>query len=158
MPEETVADAVAPFETCLRRGREWPGAEVNLGIAYSRVGDNDAAKTAFESAVEHDPRCVEALKGLAALAISAEQYDSALDYHARLIDMGERSPELFYNTGLLLANVGQLDDAVRLYNEALAERPDFVEALVNLGHVLNMQGNVQEANRCWDRAAEIKRT
>jgi tetratricopeptide (TPR) repeat protein len=49
---------------------------------------------------------------------------------------GERSPELFYNTGLILQKGGQLDDAIRLYREALSERPDFPEALLNLGHAL----------------------
>lgn len=67
-----------------------------------------------------------------------------------MIDRGERSPELFYNTGLLLQNSGQLDDAIRLYREALAEKPDFPEALLNLGHALKAQGHAEEA-RLWSR-------
>ena len=69
-----------------------------------------------------NPNSVDALRGLAALAVERENFDQALDYQARLIDKGERSPELFYNTGLLLQKAGQLNDAEKLYREALQER------------------------------------
>jgi tetratricopeptide (TPR) repeat protein len=63
---------------------------------------------------------------------------------------------LFYNTGLLLQKSGQLDDAERLYKEALQERPSFPEALLNLGHVLKSQGKQDEARDCWKQALEQK--
>ncbi len=96
------------------------------------------------------------MRGLAALAVEREKYDQALDYQGRLIEKGERSPELFYNTGLLLQKSGQLDDAARLYREALEERPEFAEALLNLGHVLKSQGRSDEARDCWKQALDKK--
>ncbi len=63
---------------------------------------------------------------------------------------------MFYNTGLLLQKSGQVEDAVRLYQEALAERPNFAEALLNLGHALKAQGNLEEARTCWRQALEQK--
>jgi tetratricopeptide (TPR) repeat protein len=71
---------------------------------------------------------------------------------AKLIEHGERSPELVYNTGLLLHRTGQVDDAIRLYKEALAEKPEFAEALLNLGHALNDKGQTEEARMFWKRA------
>ena len=73
-----------------------------------------------------------------------------------MIERGERNPELFYNTGLLLQKSGQLDDAVKLYREALAEKPEFPEALLNLGHALRSQGNQDEAKNCWKKALAQK--
>jgi len=75
---------------------------------------------------------------------------------AKLIEAGERTPELFYNTGLLLQKAGQVDDAILLYQEALAERPNFAEALLNLGHAMKTQGNVDEARNYWRQALEQK--
>jgi hypothetical protein len=37
---------------------------------------------------------------VAALAIQASDFDSALEYHIRLIAVGEKSPEILYNAGL----------------------------------------------------------
>jgi len=73
-----------------------------------------------------------------------------------LIDIGERSPEVFYNTGLLLQKSGQLEDAIRLYQEALSEKPQFAEALLNLGHALKAQGRNEEAKSYWRQAINVK--
>jgi tetratricopeptide (TPR) repeat protein len=109
------------------------------------MGDPENAAKAFEAVLASNADSVDALRGLAALSVERDNFDQALDYQARLIEKGERSPELFYNTGLLLQKSGQLDDAVRLYKEALQERPEFPEALLNLGHVLKSQGRQDEA-------------
>ena len=83
---------------------------------------------------------IDAMRGLAAMAVEREDLPKALDLQAKLIESGERTPELFYNTGLLLQKSGQLDDAIKLYQEALTERPNFAEALLNLGHALKAKG------------------
>jgi tetratricopeptide (TPR) repeat protein len=129
---------------------------MNLAISCWNIGDHDGAVKAFEAVLALTPDSLDALRGLAALAVEREKYDQALDYQGRLIEKGERSPELFYNTGLLLQKSGQLDDAARLYKEALEDRPAFPEALLNLGHVLKSQGRQEEARDCWKQAVEQK--
>ena len=79
-----------------------------------------------------------------------------LDLQARLIELGEHAPELFYNTGLLLQKTGQTEDAIRLYKEAINEKPGFAEALLNLGHALKAKGQQEEANDCWKQALKAK--
>jgi tetratricopeptide (TPR) repeat protein len=106
--------------------------------------------------LESDPKSIDALRGLAALAVEREDLDKALDLQAKLIESGERTPELFYNTGLLLQKSGQIEDAIRLYQEALTERPNFAEALLNLGHALKSKGDVEQARNYWRQALEQK--
>ena len=77
-------------------------AQLNLGICCWNMGDHDGASKAFETVLAANPESLDALRGLAALAVERNNFDQALDYQARLIEKGERSPELFYNTGLLL--------------------------------------------------------
>ena len=120
------------------------------------MGDHEGASKAFEAVLGANPESLDALRGLAALAVEHGNFDQALDYQARLIEKGERSPELFYNTGLLLQKSGQLTDAERLYREALQERDQFPEALLNLGHVLKGLGQQDQARDCWKRALEQK--
>ncbi len=144
--------AVECFEKCLARRKPWPEAEINLGLAFWRSGDHDAAGTAFEAALQSDPESIEAMRGLAAISVERNDLTRALELQAGLIDRGERSPELFYNTGLLLQKTGNLDDAIRLYKEAVADKPDFPEALLNLGHALKEKGNPDEARIYWSQA------
>ena len=75
---------------------------------------------------------------------------------AKLIEAGERTPELFYNTGLLLQKSGQIEDAIRLYQEALTERPNFPEAMLNLGHAFKSKGANDEARNYWQQALAQK--
>jgi tetratricopeptide (TPR) repeat protein len=129
---------------------------LNLGLSQWKMGDQEGATKAFQAVLATDPASLDALRGLAAMAIEREELDQALDLQAKLIESGERTPELFYNTGLLLQKAGQVDDAIKLYHEALNERPNFPEALLNLGHALKTKGEVDEARSYWRQALEHK--
>ena len=129
--------------------------EPRPGATGSWAMHEEAAK-AFQAVLETDPASLDAMRGLAAMAVEREDLPKALDLQAKLIESGERTPELFYNTGLLLQKSGQLDDAIKLYQEALTERPNFAEALLNLGHALKAKGSVDEARDYWRQALEQK--
>ena len=100
--------SIEAFQSCVRKRGDWPEAHVNLGIAHWRLGDRDQAVKAFEQVLTLDENSLDALRGLAALAVEREEYDRALDLQAQLINLGEKTPELFYNTGLLLQKTGQI--------------------------------------------------
>ena len=85
-----------------------------------------------------------------------KNFDQALDYQARLIEKGERSPGAVLqhrSAASEIWSVGRRRAAVR---EALNERAQFPEALLNLGHVLKSLGKQDEARDCWKRALEQK--
>jgi tetratricopeptide (TPR) repeat protein len=106
--------------------------------------------------LDADPKSMDALRGLAALSIQANDFDTALEFHVRLIDLGERSPEVLYNAGLMYEKDGQLDKAARLYRDALAQQPDMPEALLNLGRIMESNGKTEEARNCWSKALEAE--
>jgi tetratricopeptide (TPR) repeat protein len=51
---------------------------------------------------------------------------------------------------------GQLDKAMRLYRDALAQQPDMPEALLNLGRILESNGKSDEARSCWSKALDAE--
>ena len=102
------------------------------------------------------PDSSDAVRGLAALALEQENFNEAYDLHRRLIELGERSPELFYNAGLICQKRGQTQDAVEFYQQALQQDPQFAEALLNLGHALMTMGQEEEARSYWRRAIREK--
>jgi tetratricopeptide (TPR) repeat protein len=93
---------------------------------------------------------------LAVAALERGDHQKALAYHQALLEAGEKSPEIYYNAGLLSQQLNQPDDAVGFYRSALEMRSDFPEALSNLCHVLQSLGKSDEALNCWVAALEKK--
>jgi tetratricopeptide (TPR) repeat protein len=135
---------------------DWPEAHLNAGIAYARNGNAPAARKSFQEVLTLRPDSSDAVRGLAALALEQEEFAEAYDLHRRLIELGEHSPELFYNAGLICQKQGQTQDAVGFYQQALNEDPQFAEALLNLGHALMSMGQEEEARSYWRRAIREK--
>ena len=102
------------------------------------------------------PDSSDAVRGLAALALDQQDFDEALNLHQRLIELGEHSPELFYNAGLICQRRGNAQDAVGFYQQALGEDPQFAEALLNLGHAYMDLGKEDEARSHWRKAIREK--
>jgi len=59
---------------------------------------------------------------------------------------------LSYNLGLLLQSAGQNQAAAECYQSAADHKPNFSEALVNLGHTLHAAGKEDDAKRAWSKA------
>ncbi len=60
------------------------------------------------------------------------------------------------NLGVTLAAQGKLEEAVRLYRQALELQPNAVEAHQNLGNELAAQGKLDEAVRHFERALQLQ--
>ncbi|MGN6826231.1 O-linked N-acetylglucosamine transferase, SPINDLY family protein [Paucibacter sp. M5-1] len=59
-----------------------------------------------------------------------------------------------YNCGTLLGNLQRHAEAEQVYRQALALKPDFAQARLNLGHQLEHLGRVAEALAAWQAVAE----
>jgi tetratricopeptide (TPR) repeat protein len=82
--------------------------------------------------------------------------EQALADHRRLIDLGNAEPEVYYNAGLLAESLLGPEAATAYYSEAVSHRPDFVHALVNLGHALEASGRATEAKKAWADAMSVE--
>ena len=60
------------------------------------------------------------------------------------------------NRGLELYREGKSEDAIAMFRQALASKPEFVEALDNLGLALDASGKNDEAIAVFERALKLK--
>lgn len=58
--------------------------------------------------------------------------------------------------GAALAQQGRVDEAARLFEQAVAREPGFAEAHYNLGIAHRRRGRMDDAVRCWRRASQLK--
>ena len=148
--------SVEPFRNCVSNRSDWLEALINLSLAQWRSGDLEASKATLVQALGKHPKSADALRTLAALSIDMEDYILALDIESKLEELGETLPELSYNIGILLDRSNLHEDAARSYRRATKDKPDFAEALLNLGHALKALGQEDEAKSCWQQALEAK--
>lgn len=114
--------------------------------AAVRAGDRSSAVLAAVS-----------LSDLIAIAEAIGKNGDPAGSMALYRDWAERSgsPHAFvarFNLGRMVNDAGDVAGAEKLYREALAQQPNFPQALLNLGSVLERQGRNDEAIVCWQQA------
>ena len=80
----------------------------------------------------------------------------ATKYYQQLINQGCNDHRIFSNYGVILKDLGKLQEAEFLYRKAIEIKPDFAETYYNLGIILSDLGKLQEAEFLYRKAIEIK--
>jgi tetratricopeptide (TPR) repeat protein len=112
----------------------------------------DGAAQTFNRVLALHPQNADALRALTAIAIERKNPKLAWELHQKAKALGERSPELSFNLGLLLQSTGDEAAAAECYQAAVDVKPDFPQALLNLGHALKAAGKEDEARQAWSQA------
>ena len=79
----------------------------------------------------------------------------ALQFYNYGLQLDPRHPHLYTNLGSLLKDMGQLNEAVAMYEKAVECNPKFDVALANLGNAVKDLGKVQDSIQWYLRAVEI---
>ncbi|MBA2963715.1 MULTISPECIES: tetratricopeptide repeat protein [Ramlibacter] len=125
-----------------------PSLDARLGLSQACLGAGDVAlATAWLSdACRLAPRRPEPLVRLAELLLGQQQFAQALPLYQRLYhDIGARDRATLLHYGFCLEQVGEVEEAIVLYREAVGREPGFVEAQVDLAGVLWRVGDYQGA-------------
>lgn len=93
---------------------------VNIGNAERSIGDTEAAKTAYQKAVEILPNNSEALNGLGLVYFDLKDYLAAINYFNQAIVNNQRDPLYYYNRGCALIAVNNQTMALVDYNLAIS--------------------------------------
>jgi tetratricopeptide (TPR) repeat protein len=125
-----------------------------LGIWYLNAGDRPAARKAFESALNADPKSLDAGLALAGIDVEEKHPDAA---HQRLLWVVAANPTNV-TALLMLGGVaeqrGDQEEALRQYREAIAIDNSNVAALNSLAHAL-ATSQTDEALKYAQQAVEL---
>ncbi len=130
-------EAVALYGQIVRAEPGSAAARQGLAQAHAGTGDAWAAVAWLNDACRVAPDQPAPAHRLAELLLNLKQHDQALPVYQRLYHhFGARDRATLLHYGFCLEHTGDLDGAVRLYREAIAQEPDFMEAHVDLAGVL----------------------
>lgn len=131
--EGDLAKARSDFEACVASGQV-PDAAFGVAACQLRQGEVVAARDGFAAVADQNPRLRHlalAGKGLALERIDGQQ-SAALEALSAAHEANPTHPYILYLLGRERRRTGNLDGAVEVLKEALAQRDDFQEALAEL--------------------------
>lgn len=131
--------------------REQINPAVARGYAAYVAGDMAGAKRGYEEALRSDPRSLDALNGMTAVALRAGRRDLAETYLARALEVDPRDA---YALPVLAALKGRSDPqtAESRLRAMISSTPDSPAAHFGLGNLYAREGRWAEAQQAYFRA------
>ncbi len=135
--------AIQSYQAALTISPRLANAHFNLGMAQSHRGDLEAAIASYQTAISLRPRFREAQNNLGLLYEALGDLDRAEQAFRVALGKpvpGSREPEAgyalaHYNLGRLYEKRAAYDAALREFQTAVRQQPNFPEAYLNLGNV-----------------------
>ena len=92
-------------------------------------------------------------KGMNAAEIG--EYDNAILYYQKSIEIDPDLATAFGNMGLAYSDKGNYNKAIECYQKVIKIDPDDAKAYVNMGNAYGYKGNYDKAIECYQKAIEI---
>lgn len=134
------AKVIEAFTKANLREEEFdPEAWNNLGIAYAKTGDFEAAVRAYRAGLVLDGRYPELYNNLGNASYSlalqtqdARLFNGCLEYFKKAIEIDPGYPAPYFGLGHAYRQAGDIEAAVHCWEKTLEIEPDFRQAYVDL--------------------------
>jgi len=129
---------------------------LDLAIASSKAGHFSDAEHLFKTFLLRHPTHVGALCHFGLLLAEVGRHEEAERRIRQAIDLGLRSPQIFYNHGTVLKHLRRPLEALKAFDTALAFGPADAETWNNRGTVFNDLGRLEDAIADFDMAISLQ--
>jgi len=119
-----LADALAEYRAAQLVHADQPEAHVNLGVLHARLGELDAARAEYETAIRLGPYFVPAQVNLADLDRLQGRDEEGVAALRRALEIAPQQAEVHYALGLALVRSGRRDEALSSLARAAELAPD----------------------------------
>ena len=96
-----------------------------------------------------------ALFNQGAALLEEDQYDRAIAYFSKVIEINPRADKIYFIRGVAYDKKGQYDKAISDYNKAIEINPRYAEAYNNRGVAYYHKARHDIACSDWKRACEL---
>ncbi len=132
-----------------------PQQHYEAGIKQEQAGNSSAAIAHYTAALELDPDFAVARRRLGALLLASKRYIDASILYGQLVENNPENPDAHNDWGVVLVRIGNLQEAIGQFREALRLKSDHSDAHYNLAAALLTTGNVVEAKEHLVEALRI---
>ena len=131
-------------------------ALVNRGLIRLSKDNKPEAEADLERAYRLKPHIKQIWDLVVGLKVEAQNYSDAILLLINMIEIDPEDEKRLATLALCYQHLKDFDSAIEAYNKALAIKPDYAEAIMNLGSALKDQGKLEEAIEAYNKALVIK--
>jgi tetratricopeptide (TPR) repeat protein len=118
----------------------------NYASLCFNIGKYDLAENLYKKILEKDPNHANAMARLGDILAEKEDYQTAVDYYNRALDVEQDNCNLWFRLGVLyFQEMKETDSAITAFSRAVDYCPDDKDAFVNLSIALIMSERFDEA-------------
>ncbi len=143
--------AISSFQTAVQTDPKYVDAHLQLALIYEDKKDPVSLKY-FENAYKADTTNIEPLYGQAMFWQNQNNYTEAKKVFRRIILRDRSYPKSYYNTGWMLMQEDSTEKAIRQFDIAIQNKPDYADAYYNRGICKEILGKSAEALEDYDQA------
>ncbi|MFH0977139.1 MAG: tetratricopeptide repeat protein [Spirochaetota bacterium] len=150
--------AIVEFKKAEEFGKNDENLLENLGETYFSLNDYDKSIEAFSKLLITNKRNIKILSRLAEVYHEKGEPREALELYKQITVLEpatENARVAYANMGNILDDLGRPDEAIEMYNSALAINEDDDTTLYNMGIVYKNAGKLEFAVKSWRRASEL---
>ncbi len=147
-------EAMAAYKKALVLDADNEDAMTGLATVYADLGDNKAAADLLRKVADKDPN-PRSLTTLAGVYEQLKDYSLAAEMLRRALDQQPGNTELKMALAEDLTFSDQLDDALKLYQEAAADDPKDIKAELRISQIYRQKRDFAKAREAADKAKEI---
>jgi tetratricopeptide (TPR) repeat protein len=143
--------AISSFQTAVQTDPKFTEGYMQLALIHE-ARKNPLALQYYENAYRADPSNMEALYGEGMYWQNQEKMEEAKKVYRRMIGLDRGYPKSYYNLGWILLQQDSVDKALRQFEFAIQNQPDYGDAWYNKGLCLEILGNKKEAQASYEQA------
>jgi tetratricopeptide (TPR) repeat protein len=106
-------------------------------VLWEQNKNDPAAEQHISKALQFCPDFPDANINMASILIKRKQFDDAMVYLHKTMEIKSDNPRIYYYIGALFQTQQKFDEAIRAYERTLQLKPDFIMALNNLAWTLS---------------------
>ena len=131
-------------------------SRLELGIAHLQAGRTADAEACFRQVLEILPTHPDALHLLGYTAIATQRDAAGVELIQQAIHHNRSNPDYYAHLGAGYSNLGQLQQALESYTDALSLRSNLPAVLYSRANVLARLNRLEEALADYERACSLK--
>ncbi|HLY43218.1 MAG TPA: tetratricopeptide repeat protein [Terracidiphilus sp.] len=150
--------AIREFRAAISADPQEPNAHFGLGYLLWTKGQYPEAAKEFQAEVDNDPHHLQAIYYLADSEIQMNQEDAAKPLLEQLVMAAPGNERAHLDLGIVLADQGSKDGALREFQTAAKLSPDDVNVHWRLGRLYRTMGKTAEAKAEFDKAKTLNKS